>query len=132
MRVEQAFRQYIGAVFEYLRSSETCLVRGWPDKRMLIRDAMWSAFGNITSIWGRIHDGWQSSEEVTLKKNNPAYDGLATEIDKLHSALDPKALDGPFRDAQRDKEYLDARDRMQDRVRELDSELATSSAGSER
>jgi hypothetical protein len=155
LKVERAFRQYIGAVFEYLSSSETCLVRGWPDKRLVIReafriqelanrrtelrfeyllkehgaeDAIWSSFEKISRIWDRIHDGWQSIEEVALKKGSPAYDRLTAEIDKLQSALDPRALEGPFQDAQRDREYLDARGRMQDRIRELESELVTSSA----
>jgi hypothetical protein len=155
MTVERAFRQYIEAMFEYLSRSETRLVRGWPDKKEVIRealrilelanrrielrfeyllkghdadDAIWSSFANIASLWRRLDDEWQSSEEVMLKKVSPAYVSLKAETDRLQASLDKSTLDGLFRDAQRDGEYLDALRHMQDRLRELDKELAAFSA----
>jgi hypothetical protein len=89
-------------------------------------DAIWPSFQSVSNISDRLQDGWLSSEEVALKQENRVYDDLTAEIDDLQRLLDTGALDGAFRDAQQDREYLDARLAIQNRVRELDNELLTS------
>ena len=89
-------------------------------------DAIWLSFQSVSDVCERVHDRWLSREEAALKQDNRAYDDLTAEIDSLQHLLDTKALDGPFRDAQHDGEYLDARRAIQDRVRQLDNELLTS------
>jgi hypothetical protein len=151
--VERGIRQYVQAVFQYLRSSEACLVKGWPDRKKTIRiafriqelanqidelrfesllaehgseDAIWASFQNVSSVWDRLREGWLSTEEAALRRDNRAYDVLAAEYEDLRRSLDIRALDGPLRDAQQDGEYRQALHAMQNRLRELDQELLAS------
>jgi hypothetical protein len=128
------------------------MVRGWPDKRDSVRtafrmqelenrrtqlrfeqllrdhgpeDPIWSSFESVSSVWDRLHSGWASSEEMACKRNDRAYDILTAEIDNHSSRVDPVALEGAFRDAQRDEDYLDARRAMQRRLRESDDQMIT-------
>jgi hypothetical protein len=151
--VKHVFRRYIEAVYLYLSRSEARLVRGWPDKRddvrtafriqelinrrtelrfeyLLkehdVRDVIWTSFRSVSSICDRIHDAWTRGEEVELRQSNAAYEKLIAEIETMQRMADPRALDGPFRDAQRDGDYLNARRAMQDVVHELDNALSHS------
>jgi hypothetical protein len=148
--VQEAFRQYIESVFEYLRSSEACLAKGWPDKKETLRnafrvqelsnqctglrlehlirewgsgDARWRSFSSISSIWDRLHGGWLDFEEEALNKSNQVYRDILSEIEDRQRTVDATALDGLFRDAQRDSEYLAARRTVQQKLRELDDQL---------
>jgi hypothetical protein len=51
------------------------------------------------------------------------YRGAVTSRDVERAQLDPGALEGPFGDIERDKEYLTARESLRLKAKSLDAQL---------
>jgi hypothetical protein len=78
---------------------------------------------SVSAISKAIHNEWTDVQEGTLQQNNPAYKKLVHEIEQCKASTIPEALDGPFRDAQRDPEYVTARQAAQEALAVCDKQL---------
>jgi hypothetical protein len=123
-------------------------LRGWPDRKGAITTAVrlqdllverqrlrfehltkntdldGSSWKSLNEICSYIESAWGDSSESELRSMDQAYDGIAREIESLRSAMDSKALDGPFADLTRDKDYVAARHTAADSIKRLDGLLS--------
>ena len=148
--IRATFRQYIEAKREFGAVAERCLLKGWPDRKAAVQctsrlgdlvakiellrfeylmsavpvDAM--ALKSFTCIFDRLYKGWQDSDEVALREENPTYRDVSRELEAAEAtkaALDPTALDGPFAGAARDPEYRNAAASLNKKHRQLEQQL---------
>jgi len=131
-------------------TAESCSVRGWPDRKEiqnafrlqallcdleLLRfehlvsarrnptDVTYKPPASISEISKLIHQEWSHIAEMDQSERKHVYKDLMHAIDVCRSLTTPDALTGPFRDAQRDPEYFDARRMPQEALAECDREL---------
>ena len=78
--------------------------------------------GEASSGNGQSSSG-SGTEEAELHHSSARYREVSLEIDCCQAQLDPDALDGPLKDAQRDPEYPAARRDLQQKLRNFDQEL---------
>ena len=90
----------------------------------IIGGSVMQSLATLSTIDTRLHAGWTDGEEERLLKSNVSYRELAQEIDHCRARLEPAALDGPFQDAQRDPEYLRAREATHKALTSCDLALA--------
>jgi hypothetical protein len=149
--VLRAYRRYMESNREYNKVVERCSLKGWPDRKVALRnafklqallydqqelrldhltnafdpkDAVWKSFTSVSAIFKRLNEDWSDAEEEALKRSSPSYTVLLTAIKECQSLMDPDALDGPFLAAQRDPEYRAAGAAHYDVLQELNDELA--------
>ena len=153
-RLREAWLQYIDSKRHFLSTAERCSVQGWPDRKMAIRNAfrlqelfcdqeilrfkylatIWQDPANMTykpltsvsAISKAIHNEWTDATEAALQRSNPAYRKLVHEIEQCKASTIPGTLDGPFRDVQRDPEYISARQAAQEALAVCDQHLKPS------
>jgi hypothetical protein len=147
LRVIQIHREWLQAKDEMIAIAERCSMRGWPDRRLAIQNAfrLQILFNerealrlehlvghevleiktgtSLTSISERLTKEWNSTEEAELNRSSARYREVLLEIDRCQIQLDPDALDGPFKDVQRDRQYQAARRDIQRKQRDFDQEL---------
>jgi hypothetical protein len=78
---------------------------------------------SLNSITERLDQGWSDADESALLESNSVYRAVSQEIKDIQSTLDTAVLTEPLRQLQRDRKYLQARQVMSERVRELDARL---------
>jgi hypothetical protein len=149
--VQEAFRQYLEALREFNVALERCSLKGWPDKKVVLRtafriqeliseqmalrlshlltrgasdDETWKSCTTISSVHKKLQEGWTVSDEEMLRQHDAAYYSVQREIEDLRVVLDSTGLDGPLTMAKRDPEYIAARHDIAKRLRELDRQLS--------
>lgn len=151
MTLPEVFSRYVDSKREFWAIVERCSIRGWPDRQAALRNAfrlqelfcdceylrfeylisaerrsggtMLKAPFSISSISKRCNENWMDVEEKGLTESNPNYAIVVREIEACEAAMDRGALDGPFRAAQQDSEYIDARKALAETLRECDRDL---------
>jgi hypothetical protein len=145
--IRSLLRQYIEAKSQFLATSERCLQKGWPDRKIAIRNAIRlkilqgdlellrfdyvvrhqsvepAACKSLASIMDRLYKDWRDSEEVALKEENPNYRELMRELGTAEAERDPAALDGPLAAVRGDREYVAAANALRMRHHEFDEQL---------
>jgi hypothetical protein len=92
--------------------------------RELDASTPWKSLISLSAISKIIHTQWTDAEEATLTHDNAAYMRLSQEIDQYRHAVDPTANAGPYQDAQRDPEYVRARQAAAEAIIACDKQLA--------
>jgi hypothetical protein len=148
-RLRHEWHRYIDAKRQLWAVTERCSLRGWPDRTSEIRNAIrlqelfcdqeslrmehllatreasaTQAWTTLSAISKQIRDEWTDSEEEKLRAGDPIYNELVLEIERCSAAHDPATLEGPFRDARRDPEYIHARQVARDALADCDLALA--------
>jgi hypothetical protein len=146
--VAQAFREYGKAKREFLAIAEFCSVKGWPDRKAIVQNAFKlqillnqreemrleyllslqapeiAAYKSISETSDRLVENWSEGDEGAIARTDSIYRGIVHEIEAHQAKLDSDALTGPFQAAQRDPEYLRARQDLQDKLQSLDHQLS--------
>jgi hypothetical protein len=151
-RLRDVWSQYIESKRQFLIIAERCCVRGWPDQKLELRNAFrlqelyceqeklrlehliaareldasmpWKSLVSVSAISKIIHTHWTDAEEAAFTHDNADYMRLSQEIDKYQHAVDPTANAGPYSDAQRDPEYVRARQAAAEAIIACDEQLA--------
>jgi hypothetical protein len=150
--LDELFHQYLTHQREFLTVAERCSIKGWPDRKPAMLNAwrlqflynewqclrfeyllrsrgfqhpLWESMSSISS---RIVEDWSEVEEQALSDSNLRYREIREEIAGCRAALDGEAIKEPFEAARRDPEYAAALLAVQDKLRELDAQLAGSSS----
>jgi hypothetical protein len=136
-RVQEVWSQYTESKRQFLIIAERCCVRGWPDRKLELRAAFriqelyseleklrlehllatreldntvpWLSIDSLSAVSKIINTHWTAAEETALRQSNPDYMKLSQELDKSRTEMDPTGNAGPYKDAQRDPEYVRAR-----------------------
>lgn len=155
-RLRPVWLRYIESKKHFLSIAERCCIRGWPDRKAEIRNAFRlqelfcdqeiMRFEHLVAIWRdpanttcksltslsaiskEIQQEWTDPMEETLQQSRPAYKKLVQEIERYNAAMAPEALEGPFRDARRDPEYVSARDAAGEALAACDKQLEQSAS----
>jgi hypothetical protein len=150
-RLREIWLQYTDARRRFLIIAERCCLRGWPDRKLELRNAFRlqglfcdmellrldhlisnGAFDGmiarnslitLDAIASIIHKQWTHVEEATLRQDHSDYPSVRRQIEECATAVDPTANSGPYRDAQRDPEYVSARQAVADAVTACDKQL---------
>jgi hypothetical protein len=156
-RLREVWLRYVDSKRHFLSVTERCSIRGWPDLKTAIRNAfrlqelfcdqeimrfehlatMWrdpasiacNSLTSVSAISKAIQQEWTETAEGTLQQSNPAYKKLVHEIEQCTASTTPEALDGPFRDARRDPEYIGARHAVQKALAACDKQLEAALIG---
>ena len=145
--VQDIFRQYVDAVRDCLVVSERCYLKGWPDRKAevlnavrvvrlnydlqllrleyLVRvgslePAMWKS---ISAISDRIWKDWKDNDETALKEKSQLYRDILAQLDAGRAVADPAAMEGPIAGAGGDPEYLKASEDLRKKYWALDADL---------
>ena len=145
---DEVFHQYLKHHREFLTVAQRCSIKGWPDRKPAILNAWRMQFlfneseslrfeylmrassseqkswVSISSISRRLVKDWSEVEEQALSDSNTRYKGIMKEIAGCKAALDTSAIKEPFDAARRDPEYAAALLAVQEKLRELDAQLA--------
>jgi hypothetical protein len=146
--VAQTFREYGKAKREFLALAEICSVKGWPDRKAVIQNALKlqilfsqreerrleylltrqapevAGYKSISETSKRLTEYWSEDDEAGIIGTGSIYCGILQEIETHQATLDSDALSGPFQAVQRDPEYLRARQTLEDKLRSLDHQLS--------
>jgi hypothetical protein len=138
---------------KFLDVYRTCIIRGWPDRKEPIDVQTDLAYLNfvvqgwrldylcergllqgtacrsLKSIFERLNKGWSDADEAGLKEANQLYREAITKSDVARGRLDPRALEGPSDDLERDRDYLKALDRLRQKARSVDAQLLELGSG---
>ena len=87
-------------------------------------DTTYPSLTNLAVISRAIQQDWEDGAETALQQTHPTYKALVQEIEGCRASMSPAALTNPFRDAQRDPEYVEARRVAQAELADCDRELA--------
>src|SRR5579859_6342284 len=113
-RLRGVWLRYIDSKRHFLSIAERCSVRGWPDRKIAIRNAFrlqelfcdqeilrfeylattWRDPANITyksltsvsAISNAIHNEWTDAAEGALQQSNPAYRNLVQELEQCKAS----------------------------------------------
>jgi len=146
--VAQAFREYGQSKREFFALAEICSVRGWPDRKAVVQNAFKlqilfnqreemrlqfllsrhapevARYKSVSEMSNRLTEHWSEDDEAGIAATSSRYRDILHEIEAQQASLDSDALTGPFQHAQRDPEYLHARQALQDKLRYLDDQLS--------
>jgi len=146
--IRDAYLRYTEAKQDFFRVLERCALRGWPDRKVAIRnavrlqellseqerlrlsyleacdstDSVWQA-PTIAAVYKRLRDDWKADTETALLSGDAGYAALQQEIEQLQVKLDSEALTGPLEMAKRDEEFVAASRDLAHTTRALDGEL---------
>jgi hypothetical protein len=151
-RLREIWHQYIESKRQLMIVTERCCLRGWPDRSRELRQAFrlqelfcdreklqlayliearrldestnWNSLSSLSAISKLIGALWTSAEEAALAHVNAEYLEISQEINKCRAAVGQTPNDGPYRDAQRDPEYVRARQAAAEAIIACDKQLA--------
>ena len=130
MTAEEVLHQDINDYRDFLRVAERCALRGWPDRKKELRNAFrlqellleqqilrlecvattTADHSSISVILQAVREQWTDAQEQGLMRDNADYATLVHEIESCQRAMNPESIDGPLKDAQRDPDYIKARE----------------------
>ena len=146
--VGRIFCEYGKSKREFITIAELCSVKGWPDRKVAIQKAFKlqilfdqretmrfdhllsrqapeiAAYKSLSEISDRLTKQWNEGDEASIVGDSCTYRDVLHEIEICQASLDSDALDGPFKAAQRDSEYLRARQILQEKLHSLNSQLS--------
>ena len=135
------------AVRDCLVVSERCYLKGWPDRKAAVQNAVRvvrlncdlqllrleylvregslepATWKSISAISDRVWKDWENADETALKEKSQLYRDILAQLDAGRAMADPAATEGPIAGARGDPEYLKASENLRKKYWALDAQL---------